>query len=292
MNLFVFGLGYSSVHYIRKHAPDYDSIAGTVTTEKRKAELTASGIKTYLFSDEGADDGIVEALGEADIVLVSVPPGEAGDPVLAKFALPLTRSKRLRKIIYLSTVGVYGDRQGEWVDEATAPLTTNARSLMRLAAENLWRAVAREGKRSLYILRLAGIYGPGRNALVQLRDGKAKRLVKKDQVFNRIHVDDIAQAIAKCVARDRSGEDLLLNIADGHPTPAQDVVTHAANLMKVEPPPVIDFETAELSEMARSFYAECKRVSIEAARFELGFEPIHPTYREGLQALWEAGEGR
>lgn len=292
MNLFVFGLGYSAIHYILKHRPDYVSIAGTVTTQDKKAELAAAGIKTFLFSSQTVEEGIAEALGEADIVLISVPPGDAGDPVLAKFALTLTRSKRLRKIIYLSTVGVYGDRDGEWVDEGTPPLTTNARSLMRLAAENLWRAVAREGKRSLYVLRLAGIYGPDRNALAQLRDGKAKRLVKKGQVFNRIHVEDIAQAIAKCVARDRTGEDLLLNIADGHPAPAQDVVTYAADLMQVEPPPEIDFETAELSEMARSFYAECKRVSIEAARFELGFEPIYPTYREGLQKLWEAGEGR
>lgn len=292
MNLFVFGLGYSALHYILKHRADYDSIAGTVTRPEKKAEFLATGIKTYLFSADVVEDGIAQALSEADVILVSIPPGEAGDPVLTKFALSLTRTKRLRKIIYLSTVGVYGDRRGEWVDEATAPLTTNTRSLMRLAAENLWRALAREGKRSLYVLRLAGIYGPGRNPLVQLRDGKAKRLVKKDQVFNRIHVDDIVQAIAKCVARDRASEDLVLNIADGHPAPPQDVVTYAASLMQVEPPPVIDYETADLSEMTRSFYAECKRISIEAARFELGFEPIHPTYREGLQRLWEAGEGK
>jgi len=291
MNLFVFGLGYSALNFVLKHQQDFANVAGTVTDPDKKTQLIEAGIEAYVFSQKEADPEIVDALARADILLVSTPPGDTGDPVLMKYALPLIRAKSIRKIIYLSTVGVYGDRGGAWVDETTLPMTTNPRSLMRLAVENLWRALVREGDRSLYVLRLSGIYGPGRNALVQLRNGTAKRLVKPGQVFNRIHVDDIMQAIALCCQRDAGTEDLVFNITDNEPAPPQDVVAYAASLVEVEPPPEIDFETADLTEMARSFYSECKRVSNKAARQQLNFSPLYPSYREGLRALWEAGEG-
>ncbi|MDF2118939.1 SDR family oxidoreductase [Roseiarcaceae bacterium H3SJ34-1] len=292
MNLFVFGLGYSALNFVLKHQQDFANVAGTVTDPDKKTQLIEAGIEAYVFSDKEADPEIADALARADVLLVSTPPGDTGDPVLLKYALPLIRAKSIRKIIYLSTVGVYGDRGGAWVDETSLPMTTNQRSLMRLAVENLWRALVREGDRSLYVLRLSGIYGPGRNALVQLRKGTAKRLVKPGQVFNRIHVEDIMQAIALCCQRDAGTEDLVFNITDNEPAPPQDVVTYAASLMEIDPPPEIDFETADLTEMARSFYSECKRVSNKTARQQLNFRPLYPSYREGMRALWEAGEGR
>ncbi|MDB5531835.1 MAG: dependent epimerase/dehydratase family protein [Hyphomicrobiales bacterium] len=297
MNLFVFGLGYSALNFVLKHQQDFASVAGTVTDPGKKAHLIEAGIEAYIFSNDEADPQIADALAKADIVLVSIPPGDNGDPVLVKYALPLFRAASMRKIIYLSTVGVYGDRGGAWVDETSLPMTTNPRSLMRLAVENLWRALAREGDRNLYVLRLSGIYGPGRNALVQLQKGTAKRLIKPGQVFNRIHVEDIVQAIGLCCQRDAGTEDakpedLVFNITDNEPAPAQDVVAYAASLLEVEPPPEIDFETADLTEMARSFYDECKRVSNKAARQQLNFKPLYPSYREGMRALWAAGEGR
>ena len=292
MNLFVFGLGYSALNFVLKHQQDFANVAGTVTNPDKKTQLIEAGIEAYVFSHKEADPEIADALARADVVLVSTPPGDAGDPVLLKYALPLFRAKSIRKIIYLSTVGVYGDRGGAWVDETSLPMTTNQRSLMRLAVENLWRALVREGDRSLYVLRLSGIYGPGRNALVQLRNGRAKRLIKPGQVFNRIHVEDIMQAIALCCQRDAGTEDLVFNITDNEPAPPQDVVAYAASLMEIEPPPEIDFDTADLTEMARSFYSECKRVSNKAARQQLNFKPLYPSYREGMRQLWAAGEGR
>ena len=292
MNLFVFGLGYSALNFVLKHQQDFANVAGTVTDPDKKTQLIEAGIEAYVFSQKEADPEIVDALARADILLVSTPPGDTGDPVLMKYALPLIRAKSIRKIIYLSTVGVYGDRGGAWVDETTLPMTTNPRSLMRLAVENLWRALVREGDRSLYVLRLSGIYGPGRNALVQLRNGTAKRLVKPGQVFNRIHVEDITQAIALCCQREAGTEDLLFNITDNEPAPAQDVVAYAASLLEIEPPPEVDFDTADLTEMARSFYSECKRVSNKLARQQLNFKPRYPSYREGMRALWAAGEGK
>jgi len=292
MNLFVFGLGYSALNFVLKHRHDFTSVAGTVTSPEKKTQLLEAGIEAYVFSHDEADPEIVDALARADILLVSTPPGDAGDPVLTKYALPLLRAKSIRKVIYLSTVGIYGDRGGAWVDETSMPMTTNERSLMRLAVENLWRALVREGDRSLYVLRLSGIYGPGRNALVQLHKGTAKRLVKPGQVFNRIHVEDITQAIALCCQREAGTEDLLFNITDNEPAPAQDVVAYAASLLEIEPPPEVDFDTADLTEMARSFYSECKRVSNKLARQQLNFKPRYPSYREGMRALWAAGEGK
>jgi nucleoside-diphosphate-sugar epimerase len=291
MNLFVFGLGYSALNFVLKHRQEFTNVAGTVTSAEKKTQLMEAGIETYLFSQDEADPEIADALTRADILLVSTPPGAAGDPVLTKYALPLLRAKSIRKIIYLSTVGIYGDRGGAWVDETSMPMTTNERSLMRLAVENLWRALVREGDRSLYVLRLSGIYGPDRNALVQLRKGTAKRLVKPGQVFNRIHVEDVTQAIALCCQREAGTEDLVFNITDNEPAPAQDVVAYAASLLEIEPPPEIDFAPADLTEMARSFYSECKRVSNKLARQQLNFKPRYPSYREGMRALWAAGEG-
>jgi nucleoside-diphosphate-sugar epimerase len=189
-------------------------------------------------------------------------------------------------IVYLSTIGVYGDRGGAWVDEATPPQPGAARSRERLAAEQEWLGFGARHNIAVAILRLAGIYGPGQNALMQIASGKARRIVKPGQVFNRIHVGDIAQAIDAAFARQASG---IFNVADDAPTPPADPIVFAAQLMAVEPPPEIPFEQAAptMSPMALSFWQECRRVKNDKLKRQLGVSLRYPTYREGLRALFE-----
>ncbi len=204
-------------------------------------------------------------------------------------AEPLASARHLRSVVYLSTVGVYGDHGGAWIDEETVPAPKSRRSVARLEAEAAWQAIADKAGWSLAILRLSGIYGPGRNALVNLAKGTARRLVKPGQVFNRIHVADIAAAVDAAMSKELSG---AFNVTDDLPAPPQDVVAFAAELMGVEPPPEIPFETADLTPMARSFYGENKRVSNARMKQEMSLELAFPTYRDGLQALWKSGEGQ
>jgi nucleoside-diphosphate-sugar epimerase len=222
-------------------------------------------------------------------LLVSVPPGEQGDPALAYFASAIAATP-WRAIVYLSTLGVYGDHDGAWVNEESETRPTSARGLARLAAENDWRAIGRQTGEPVHILRLAGIYGPRRNALAKIRDGRTESVVKPGQVFNRIHVDDLAQAISLAIGA--NGRSQVWNVADDEPAPPQDVAAFAAKLLGAAAPTEIPLERADLSPMARSFYEENKRVSNAKLKRELGFAPLYPTYCEGLRALAAAGEGR
>ena len=289
MNLFVFGLGYSASHYARTRGARHE-IAGTVTSREKADALGRNGIRALVFAPDKLDSGIAARIAGADAVLVSIPPGETGDPVLARFANELGAASNLRTIVYLSTVGVYGDHAGAWVDETSECRPVNARSHERLAAEKAWLDFAAAHGKVAHVLRLSGIYGPGQNALVNLRNGIARRIVKPGQVFNRIHVEDIANAIDACLAW--RGDSAVWNVTDDLPAPAQDVVAYAAELMGVEPPPEIDFDAANLSPMARSFYAECKRVSNRAMKRRLGVRLSYPTYRDAFSAMWAASEGR
>lgn len=292
MNLFVFGMGYSAAHYVRTRRANYARVFATVRGAEKRDGLAREGVEAFVFSPAAAGEGVAAALAEADRLLVSVPPGAGGDPALERYADAIARAPSLRSIVYLSTIGVYGDHDGAWIDEATAPAPTNERSVWRLAAEEAWRDLARSKGAAVHVLRLAGIYGPGQNALVNLRAGTAKRIVKAGQVFNRIHVEDIARAVDAAFAYPDARADRVWNVCDDEPAPPQDVVTFAAKLMGVEPPPEIDFETAALSPMARSFYSECKRCSNRAMREELGVTLACPTYREGMERLFAEGEGR
>ncbi len=282
MRLFILGLGYSARHFVRKHGGSFSHVAGTARDPAQRDDL--AGIELHAFSGSNPPRQTVEQVRGADVLVVSIPPGSAGDPAIAAFGDVLAAGGR--KIVYLSTIGVYGDHAGGWVDENTPPQATLDRARMRLAAEQAWMDVARG---DAAILRLAGIYGPGRNALATLRAGTARRIIKPGQVFNRIHVDDIASAIMAAIHRQGGG---IWNVCDDEPTPPQDVITHAAKLMGVAPPPEEAFETAEMSAMARSFYASSARVSNAKLKHELGVALVHPTYRHGLDALWRAGEGR
>lgn len=283
MRLFLLGLGYSAQHFVRRFGNCFSHIAGTVRDPAQRADL--AGLELHRFAGISPERQTLERAREADVLIISIPPGGTGDPAVSAFGATLADG-RPRKIVYLSTIGVYGDHAGGWVDERTPPQSSLDRARLRVSAEQAWTDLA---PGDVAILRLAGIYGPGRNALRTLRAGTARRIIKPGQVFNRIHVDDIAGAIMVAV---RHGGGGIWNVCDDEPSPPQDVITYAANLMGIAPPPEEAFETAEMSAMARSFYAGSARVSNERIRRELGLRLAYPTYRQGLEALWHAGEGR
>jgi len=237
------------------------------------------------FGPNADDPHIADDLADSDALLVSVPPDAGGDPVLPHYGEAIVAS-RIGWIGYLSTIGVYGDQGGAWIDETTPPAASSERTRARLAAEASWLALGEKTGKAVQIFRLAGIYGPGRNPIVKVREGRSQRIVKAGQVFNRIHVDDIATTLLASLDRPRPGA--IYNVADDEPTPPQVVIEHAARLAGLPPPPEVDFETADLSPMARSFYGENKRVRNALIRDELGVRLAYPTYREGLAAL--AGE--
>ncbi|MCK1284583.1 SDR family oxidoreductase [Bradyrhizobium sp. 44] len=282
MRLFILGLGYSAQHFVRLFGGRFSHIAGTVRDPAQRGAL--AGVEVHAFSGSSSARETIERMRDADALLVSIPPDSAGDPAIAAFSGLLAAGGE-RKIVYLSTIGVYGGHAGGWVDESTPPKADLDRTRMRVAAEQAWTDTTGG---DAAILRLAGIYGPGRNALVTLRAGTARRIIKPGQVFNRIHVDDIASAIMAAIHHPSGG---TWNVCDDEPAPPQDVIAYAAKLMNVAPPPEEPFETAEMSAMARSFYASSARVSNAKMKRELGVTLAYPTYRHALEALWQAEEG-
>jgi len=251
------------------------------TTRSNADEVRTAGIEPLVWSaEDGLTDRVRAALAEATHLLISAAPGPQGDPVLKALGPDIAAlMPRLQWSGYLSTTGVYGDRDGDWVDEDSPVIPRQPRSVLRLAAERSWQAALPD----IRIFRLAGIYGPGRSALDQLRAGRARRIVKPGHVFSRIHVDDIAAALVLSI--DHPHADGVFNLADDEPSPNADVVAFAAELLAMAPPPEEDFETAEMSAMLRGFYAESRRVRNLKAKRELGWSPRFPTYREGLTAL-------
>lgn len=291
--LICLGLGYSAEHFVKDFGEKFDRIVGTVRSAERAAALAAEGsgrLQALVFDGKTATDELRRAIAAANAALISIPQDAGGDPVLRAFGDAFAQAPRLRAIVYLSTVGVYGDCGGAWVDEATPAKPTAARSRERLAAEAEWQALGARRNIPVAILRLAGIYGPGRSALTQIRRGDARRIVKSGQVFNRIHVGDIAQAIDAAIARRASG---VFNVADDEPTPPGEPLAFAAQLLGVPPPPEIPFAQAApaMSELALSFWQECRRVKNDKLKHELGVRLRYPTYREGLRALLNAGSG-
>lgn len=290
-NIFIFGAGYSGKAFAATKPPEA-AIAGTTRAPERFEALRQAGIAPHLFDGKSLSLEVTDALGDVSHLVVSAAPGDDGDPVLAAAAETIrTGMPKLEWIGYLSTVGVYGDHAGRWVDETSECRPVSERSQARLTAENAWLSLGAEIGVPVAVLRLSGIYGPGRNAFVNLKAGSAKRLIKAEQVFNRIHVEDIAGALWHLIGQTTGG---VFNVTDDAPAPPQDVVTFAAELMGVEPPPEIPFEAAQLSPMARSFYGENKRVSnarIKAAGYRFRF----PDYRAAFETMWREsrwkGEG-
>ena len=289
MNLFIFGLGYSVRHFVSLYRERFTEIGGTVRSPEKVRAMEAEGIQAYRFDSAGYDPRILDRIARADALLISVPPVGETDPVLEHFSQAIASAPNLRWVGYLSTVGVYGNADGNWVDETTPPNPATIRSRHRIAAEQEWLALGESAPFAVQIFRLAGIYGPGRNALVKMADGTAKRIVKKDQVFNRIHTADIAQVLMASI--ERPNRNATYNVADDEPGPPQDVITYAAELLGREPPPEVPFEDADQTPMARSFYADNKRVRNTRIKAELGVTLRYPNYREGLQALLEGGDG-
>jgi nucleoside-diphosphate-sugar epimerase len=288
VKVFFFGAGYCARRLIAREP--WIEASGTARTAEGLDALRGVGVEAYAFDGARAGPGLDRAVEKAEAIVVSIPPRDGAGAALDQFAAAIASAPDLRRIIYYSTIGVYGDHGGAWVDETSATRTRTARGLARLDDEARWTAAARARGIEADILRLAGIYGPGRNALINLREGQARRIVKPNQVFNRAHVDDIAELTRLALTRGLDGQ--IWNVADDEPAPPQDVVAYAAALLGLPPPPEEPFDEARLSPLTAEFYADNKRVSIAKAKALLGFAPAYPTYREGLRALAEAGEGQ
>lgn len=277
------GLGYSARVLALRLASAGWRITGTARTPEGAAAIAGRGWNAVVFDGARPSAAFAAALADATHVVVSVPPSPDGDPCLVHHAADLAAAARLRWIGYFSTVGVYGDADGGWVDESTPCHPASERGRRRQEAEKMWHELGAASGKRVTVFRLPGIYGPGRSVFDALRAGAARRIIKPGQVFNRIHVDDIAGAVIAALESSDPGP--VYNVTDDLPGPPEDVVTYAASLLGMSPPPAQSFETADLSPMARSFYGESKRVSNSRIKTELGFALIYPTYREGLAAI-------
>jgi nucleoside-diphosphate-sugar epimerase len=285
-HLFIFGFGFSAAAIADKCASRFTKMSGTTRSVERLPEISMRNVAPLIFNGTAIDENLMRGLAEASHILVSIGPNEAGDPVLNALQDTLAGSKNLQWIGYLSTVGVYGNYDGAWVNEESQCHPVSKRSLQRLAAEKAWLEFAERMNLPLAIFRLSGIYGPGRNTFINIEKGDARRLVRKDQVFNRIHREDIATAVDLAIAKNASG---IFNITDDLPAPPQDVVKLACELAGKIPPPEIDFETADLTPMARSFYGENKRVSNAKSKLILAMEYKWPDYQTSLARMWNEG---
>ena len=283
--LFCFGLGYTAKRLARTLAARGWPVGGTCQSTDARADLAAEGIEAWLFDDANPMTDPGAALNGATHILSSVPPGADGDPVLARHAADIAACRELRWVGYLSTTGVYGDTGGREVDEAASLNPSSEHGRRRLDAEVAWLGLHREQGIPIHVFRLAGIYGPGRSVLDQVRAGRARRIDKPGQVFSRIHVDDIATVLGASMGRPRPGA--VYNVCDDEAAAPADVVAFACALLDVEAPPVVPYAEAEgdLSEMARTFWRDNRRVTNRRLKDELGVRLAHPDYRSGLKAI-------
>ncbi len=278
-SLFVFGYGYSATEIGRQLLAEGWEVHGTTRSPDKAKSLQQSGIHAHVWP--GTD--ILSYLDQTTHLLISSGPDEQGDPVLNALGDELrARKDGFDWVGYLSTTGVYGNRDGDWVTEADPLHPATRRGQLRVEAEALWRALGLP----LHIFRLAGIYGPGRGPFSKVRNGTAQRIIKPGQVFSRIHVEDIAQTVIASIRQPSPGA--IYNVCDNDPAPPEDVIAEAARLLGMPIPAAIPFETADLSPMARSFYAESKKVSNRRIIEELGVNLRYPDYRSGLRALLAA----
>jgi len=281
--LFCFGLGFSAAALARRLAAQGWEIAGTARDADKIERLGREGYAMTRFAGEPGTPGVQKLLAGTTHLLLSIPPRGGSDPVLEHYAGAIAKLPSLAWIGYLSTVGVYGDHGGERIDESTPPSPGNERTRARVEAEQAWLAFGEKIGCPVQVFRLAGIYGPGRSVFDKLAAGTARRIVKPGQVFNRIHVEDIASVLEASIAQPHAGA--IYNVADDEAAPPDEVVAYAAELAQLPPPPEVAFEDAELTPMARSFYGNSRRVSNARIKSELGVRLRYPTYREGLAAL-------
>lgn len=283
--LFIFGYGFSGRALAARLRPRGWSVAASYRRAEDAAHLAADGVTPVAADDPEA---MSAAMTGVDAVLITAAPTAAGCPGLPAIVPALARANAFPDWIgYLSTTGVYGDRRGGWVNEASPLAAQSVEGAHRVAAERDWTEVGRGMGLTVAAFRLPGIYGPGRSAFDRLRAGDARRIVSPGQVFSRIHVDDLAAGIEASIARPRAGA--VYNLCDDEPAPNSEVVAHAASLLGMNPPPEIAVADADLRPAAMRFYAESKRVSNALAKAELSWRPAYPTYREGLAAILAAG---
>jgi nucleoside-diphosphate-sugar epimerase len=271
------GHGYSAQALARLLIPQGWRVIGTTRSAAKAQALRAQGVEPILWQDD-----LTAALAQSTHLLCSIAPDDSGDPVLLRHGHQIAAAP-LQWVGYLSTTAVYGDHKGAWVDETTALTPSTARGAARVSAEQAWSALGPP----LHIFRLAGIYGPGRGPFEKVRDGSARRIIKAGQVFSRTHVADIAQVLLASINQPDAGA--VYNVCDDDPAPPEEVLSHAARLLGLPDPPAIPYETAEMTPMARSFYAESKRVRNDRIKAGLGVKLLYPTYREGLAGLLSDG---
>jgi nucleoside-diphosphate-sugar epimerase len=289
------GLGYCAQHYVSDFGSRFDRVVGTTRNADRAAalgrqRLGGKPVEMLVFDAASPSSGIKAAISEADALLVSAAPADGRDPVLAGLEEEIVQAPRLKSVVYLSSLGVYGDSGGAWIDESAPTIPALARrGATRIEAEHDWRTLGARRNLPVAILRLGGIYGPGRNAMVRLLRGSVQRIAKAGHVSNRVHVYDIAQAIDAAFVRKAEG---VFNVVDDEPASPSDQIAFAARLIGIEPPPEIPYEDAGklASPMALSFYDGCIRARNDKLKKALGVQLRYPTYRDGLHALYEAGD--
>ena len=282
-HLLCFGFGYSASVLARRLSSRGWTVTGTSTTDAGASRVRSLGYHGVVFDGTAKTQAVSAAIATTTHILLSIPPGASGDPALRVYGSDIAASPALTWIGYLSTVGVYGDSGGGWVSEETPARPSSERGMRRLDAETAWLTLSHRSDKAVMVFRLPGIYGPGRSTIDDLKAGTARRLVKPGQVFNRIHVEDIALAVEAAIGKPKAGR--VYNVTDDEPAPPQDVVAYGAQLLGLPVPPDLDFATATLSPMARSFYSENKRVSNGRMKAELGVQLAFPSYREGLLGI-------
>ncbi|MGD2133955.1 MAG: hypothetical protein PVI23_14265 [Maricaulaceae bacterium] len=278
-------VGYGFAAQRLKAAFPFVSVVVTTRSEDRAVDISQAGLEAVTYDAGAPPARLLEAAAEAEAVLVSAPPGEAGCGVCADLGATLAKSDRLQWLGYLSTTGVYGDRRGGWAFEGEAPTPMSARAERRVLAETAWLGALPQAR----VFRLPGIYGPGRSQLDRARAGTARRVVAPNLVMNRIHVDDLAEALAaslRAAPRPR-----IFNVADDHPAPPADVAAHACRLVGAAVPDEVPLERSDLTGLAREFYSESKRVSNARLKAATGWRPAYPSYVQGLAAVLEAERG-
>lgn len=288
--LFCFGYGYCSDYLgMEMQKRGGWEIAGTTRDKGKRALMRDRGIKAFLFDYEQPLEDPHLFFKDVTHLLISTPPNDLGDPAYLMHAEDILHIPTLKWVGYLSSTAVYGNRDGAWVDEKSEVRPSSQRGSRRARAEEQWRILGRKNGLPIHIFRLAGIYGPNRSALDSVRAGIARRIIKEGQVFSRVHVDDVVQTLLASMANPNPGA--IYNLCDDEAAPSHEVIAHACEMLGVEPPPLVPFEEANLPPMARSFYADNKRVSNEKIKKELGITLRHPDFESGLQACLE-GEKR
>lgn len=287
-HLFCFGYGYTCDYLGHNLLIQNWNVSGTTRSKDKQKELQQRGINAHLFDYERPLLDPYDVLHDATHILISTPPNDDGDPVFRMHGKDLAKLPNLKWLGYLSTTGVYGNKDGEWIDETCETNPTSKRGTRRLTAEKQWLSINQQSSCPVHIFRLSGIYGPGRSALDSVRAGVARRINKPDHCFNRIHVEDIAQILEKSMHMPNAGG--IYNLSDDLPAPSHEVIEYACDLLGRPYPPVVDFEQADLSPMTRSFYMDNKRTRNQRIKNELQIELKYPDYKSGLKACLESEE--